>query len=57
MLFLMLISFGPAGAATGLVATVDFLEIIQFPVDEKSSPISQLIKGKSTDLPNLLKKF
>ena len=57
MLFLMLISVGPAGAATGLVATVDFLEIIQFPVDEKSSPISQLIKGKSTDLPNLLKNF
>ena len=53
----MLISVGAAGAATGLVATVDFLEIIKFPVDEKSSPISQLIKGKSTDLPNLLKNF
>lgn len=57
MLFLMLISVGAVGAATGSVASVDFLDTIQFPVDEKSSPISQLIKGKSTDLPNLLKKF
>ena len=53
----MLISVGAVGAATGSVASVDFLDTIQFPVDEKSSPISQLIKGKSTDLPNLLKKF